>query len=109
MAVLKSISFFLLAGFCEIGGGYLVWLWFKEGKALYYGLTGFILLAVYGLVAALQSSNFGRVYASYGGIFILLALLWGWKVDGIKPDKYDLVGAMIALFGVAVMMYFPRK
>jgi small multidrug resistance family-3 protein len=109
MEIVKSISIFILAGFCEIGGGYLVWLWYREEKPLYYGIFGFIILALYGIVAALQSSNFGRVYATYGGVFIFMALLWAWKIDGFKPDKYDILGAIIALVGVAIIMYFPRS
>ena len=63
MAVLKSISIFILAGFCEIGGGYLVWLWLKEGKPIWFGLLGGLILSLYGVVATLQTSNFARVYA----------------------------------------------
>ncbi len=107
--LIKSFSLFILAGLCEIGGGYLVWLWIKESKPLYYGIFGFIILALYGVVATLQTSNFGRVYATYGGIFIILSLLWAWKVDNFKPDKYDIIGALIALGGVALIMYAPRK
>jgi hypothetical protein len=32
--VLKSLLLFVLAGICEIGGGYLVWLWLREGKSI---------------------------------------------------------------------------
>ena len=109
MALIKSISFFIVAGFCEIGGGYLVWLWLKEGKPLYYGIPGFIILALYGVVATLQTSNFARAYATYGGVFIVMALVWAWKVDNFKPDKYDIAGALIALAGVGIIMYAPRK
>ncbi len=109
MDILKSISIFVLAGICEIGGGYLVWLWLKEGKSLWYGLLGGFILALYGVVATLQPANFGRVYAAYGGVFIVMALLWAWKVDHFKPDRYDIIGALIALVGVCIIMYMPRK
>ena len=52
--------------------------------------------------------SFGRVYAAYGGVFIVLSLLWGWRVDGIAPDRFDIIGSVIALVGVAVIMYAPR-
>ena len=87
MGIFKSISIFVFAGLCEIGGGYLLWLWLKEGKPLWYGIIGGIILALYGVVATWQTANFGRVYATYGGVFIVLALFWAWKVDGFKPDK----------------------
>ena len=109
MAILKSLSIFILAGLCEIGGGYLIWLWLKEGKPIWYGLMGGIILIAYGIVATWQTADFGRVYATYGGIFIVMALLWAWKVDGFKPDRYDLIGAFIALIGVCVIMYMPRE
>jgi len=108
MTVIKSLSIFLLAGLCEIGGGYLVWLWLKEDKPFWFGLLGGFILALYGVVATLQSSNFARVYATYGGIFIVLSLLWAYKVDNYLPDKYDLIGAGIALIGVSIIYYAPR-
>ncbi|OKS85589.1 YnfA family protein [Mucilaginibacter polytrichastri] len=108
MTWLKSLLFFVLAGLCEIGGGYLIWLWLKEGKPIWYGIAGGLILALYGVVATLQTASFGRVYAAYGGVFIVLALLWAWKVDGFKPDKYDIIGAAVALIGACIIVYTPR-
>ncbi|WP_442591986.1 YnfA family protein [Pedobacter sp. AW31-3R] len=109
MDIIRSLSIFILAGICEIGGGYLIWLWLKEGKPLWYGIIGALVLIAYGIVATWQTANFGRVYATYGGVFIVLALLWAWKVDGFKPDKWDIIGAAIALFGACVIIYMPRS
>ncbi|WP_183576186.1 YnfA family protein [Mucilaginibacter sp. X5P1] len=109
MAILKSLSIFILAGLCEIGGGYLIWLCLKEDKPWWYAALGAMVLAFYGIVATWQTNNFGRVYATYGGIFIVMALLWAWKVDNFKPDKYDIIGAVIALVGVCVIIYTPRR
>ncbi len=106
--IARSIFFFILAGFCEIGGGYLVWLWLREGKSIWLGLSGAIVLIIYGVVPTFQPANFGRVYAAYGGVFIVLSILWGWKVDKIAPDKFDLIGGFIALIGVVIIMYWPR-
>lgn len=107
---IKSIFYFLLAGVFEIGGGYFIWLWLREGKSLTYGIIGALALILYGIIPTLQpeNSNFGRVYATYGGIFIVLSILWGWKVDNIIPDKFDLIGGFIALIGVLIIMYAPR-
>lgn len=107
---IKSIFYFLLAGVFEIGGGYLIWLWLREGKGLIYGIIGALTLILYGIIPTLQpeNSNFGRVYATYGGIFIVLSILWGWKVDNIIPDKFDLIGGFIALIGILIIMYAPR-
>lgn len=108
MEITKSLFFFVLAGLCEIGGGYLVWLWLREGKSIWYALFGAVVLILYGIIPTFQPAHFGRVYAAYGGIFIVLAILWGWKVDKIIPDKFDLIGGFIALLGVTVIMYWPR-
>jgi small multidrug resistance family-3 protein len=108
MTKLLSLMFFVLAGLCEIGGGYLIWLWIREGKSVGLALSGTVLLTVYGFVATLQPANFGRAYAAYGGIFIILSILWGWQIDKIVPDRLDWVGAAIILIGVMVMMYAPR-
>ena len=104
----KSLFFFVLAGFCEIGGGYLVWLWLREDKSIWLGLSGAIVLIIYGVIPTFQPANFGRVYATYGGVFIVLSILWGWQVDKIAPDKFDLIGGFIALIGVIIIMYWPR-
>ena len=68
-----------------------------------------IVLGLYGVVATFQSANFGRFYAAYGSIFIVLAILWGWKIDGIVPDKFDVIGGAIALLGMAVIMFAARN
>jgi len=109
MATVRSLLIFFLAGVCEIGGGYLVWLWMKEDKPLWYGALGGIILALYGFVATLQNANFARVYATYGGIFIVMSLLWAMKFDHFIPDKYDIAGAIIILLGAYVMFYAPRN
>lgn len=85
-----------------------MWLWLKEGRSIWLGLLGALSLILYGVVPTLQPANFGRVYAAYGGIFIILAILWGWRVDGIRPDRFDILGGWIALMGVLVIMYAPR-
>jgi len=109
MNILRSLLVFILAALCEIGGGYLVWQWLKSDKPWWYGLLGAFILALYGIVATWQTSNFGRVYATYGGIFIVMALLWAWKVDNFKPDRYDIIGAVIALIGACIIIYIPRN
>ena len=106
----RIIGLFVLAGLCEIGGGYLEWLWLRERRGLVFGLAGMAVLAAYGMVPVLQPREhpFGRVYAAYGAVFILLSAAWGWAIDGQRPDLRDCVGAAIAVAGAAILMW-PRE
>lgn len=106
----KSIVLFLLACLCEIGGGWLMWQWLRHGKSLAMGGAGAVLLVLYGVLPNFQPSPiFGRVYAAYGGLFIVASLLWDWKFDSRIPDKPDRVGALLCLVGAAIILYWPRK
>ncbi|MBL4694544.1 YnfA family protein [Candidatus Gracilibacteria bacterium] len=107
--VIQTLFFFVLAGIFEIGGGYLIWLWLRDGWDWTYGLVGGLLLFLYGIVPTFQPAYFHRVYAAYGGVFIVMAMLWAWIFDGTRPDFYDTLGASIALFGVFIIFYWPRK
>ncbi|WP_394221821.1 YnfA family protein [Priestia aryabhattai] len=107
--MIKAIFSFILAGLAEIGGGYLIWQWLREGASSWLGLLGGIALVLYGVIATWQSfPDFGRVYAAYGGIFIVLSLFWAWWVDKKMPDTYDWIGGFVCLIGVAVMLW-PRS
>jgi small multidrug resistance family-3 protein len=100
---------FILAGLAEIGGGYLVWQWLREGKSGWLGLTGGIILFLYGVIATLQMfPSFGRVYAAYGGVFIVMSVLWAWWIDKKTLDIYDWAGAVVCLIGVSIMLW-PRS
>ena len=107
--ILKSIALFILAGLCEIGGGYLVWLWLRDGRGVVLGALGGAVLFLYGIIPTLQPAHFGRVYAAYGGVFVALSILWGWLIDKKAPDMFDLIGGAICLAGVGVIMYWPRS
>ena len=108
--IARSVLLFALAGLCEIGGGYLVWLWLRDNRAAWFGALGGLILFLYGILPTLQpkDASFGRVYAAYGGVFVALSLLRGWRIDGVRPDRYDLIGATVALIGVGIIMYAPR-
>ena len=108
--IAKTLFYFFLAGILEIGGGYLVWLWIREDYAFFVGLLGGFVLFLYGIVPTLQPSRrFHRIYAAYGGVFIVMAMLWGWIFEGITPDRFDVLGALIALIGIGIIFYWPRK
>ncbi len=109
MDVLRSISLFVVAATAEIGGAWLVWQGVREHRGLLWIGAGVVALGAYGFVATLQpDAHFGRILAAYGGVFIAGSLAWGMALDGFRPDRYDVVGALVALVGVAVIMYAPR-
>lgn len=87
----------------------MVWLWLREGRPYWFGIIGAIVLVLYGILPTLQKfPDFGRVYAAYGGVFIILSVLWGWGVDKKMPDMYDWIGAAVCLVGVSIMLWAPR-
>ena len=85
-----------------------MWQWLREKKGLVIGLSGGFILFIYGVLPTLQPANFGRVYAAYGGIFIVSSIIWGVIVDKKSPDRYEMAGAAIALLGAIIIFYSPR-
>ncbi|TGE22556.1 YnfA family protein [Hymenobacter metallicola] len=108
LALLKPVSIFFLAGLCEIGGGYLMWHWLKSGRPGWTGLVGALLLALYGWVATWQPTSFGKTYAVYGAVFIVMSIAWAAGFDGFRPDRFDVVGGAIIVVGIAVVLFWPR-
>ena len=107
--ILYSLFFFFIAGLCEIGGGYLVWLWLREDMSWIFGAIGGFILFLYGIVPTFQPSHFHRIYAAYGGVFIAMTLLWGLIFENVIPDFYDILGATISIIGIVIIFYVPRK
>ncbi|AMU75490.1 YnfA family protein [Mycobacteroides abscessus] len=109
MLVAKSILLFTAAAVLEIGGAWLVWPGVREHRGWAWMGLGAIALGAYGFVATLQpDAHFGRILAAYGGIFVAGSLLWGMALDGFRPDRWDVIGALMCLAGVGVIMYMPR-
>ena len=108
MSTLLSVVYFAFAGLCEIGGGYLMWIAIRNGKPWWVGALGACILVLYGWVPTLQPANFGRVYVAYGGVFIVLSALWGWGIDGQRPDRFDVIGGIVCLAGAAIVFFAPR-
>jgi small multidrug resistance family-3 protein len=107
--IARSTTLFAVAAVAEIGGAYLVWQAIREGEPWWLAVLGGLALFAYGFVATLQpDAHFGRILAAYGGVFVAGSLAWGIAFDGFRPDRFDLIGATICLFGVAVIMYPPR-
>jgi len=122
MLMLKTLGLFLVTAIAEIVGCYLPYLWLKEGKSAWLllpaaaslALFAWLLLpaaaslALFAWLLSLHPTAAGRVYAAYGGVYIAVALLWLWVVDGIRPTAWDAVGCAVALTGMAIIMFAPR-
>jgi len=104
----KTIGLFFITAVAEILGCYLPYLWLKDGKSVWLLLPAALSLALFAWLLSLHPTAAGRVYAAYGGIYIFVAILWLWIVDGIRPTLWDIVGVTVALIGMAIIMFAPR-
>ncbi|GAA2754116.1 YnfA family protein [Amnibacterium kyonggiense] len=109
MTALRTIVVFVLAAVAEIGGAWLIWQSVREHRPFWWAGLGVMALAAYGFVATLQpDASFGRVLAAYGGVFVAGSLAWGVVVDKFSPDRWDIIGALVCLLGVAIIMFGPH-
>ena len=106
---IKTVLIFFLTAVAEIIGCYLPYLWLKEGKSIWLLVPAAFSLALFAWLLTLHPTAAGRVYAAYGGVYIFVAILWLWTVDGIKPTLWDLIGASVALIGMTIIMFAPRN
>jgi len=108
MFELKTLGLFSITAFAEILGCYLPYLWLKQGKSIWLLVPAALSLAIFAWLLSLHPTATGRVYAAYGGVYIAVALLWLWAVDGVTPTRWDILGASIAIMGMAIIMFAPR-
>ena len=108
MLVLKTFILFVITALAEIVGCYLPYLWLKKNAPIWVLLPAASSLALFAWLLSLHPNAAGRVYAAYGGVYIFVALGWLWLVDGIRPSTWDVVGVMVALLGMAIIMFAPR-
>ncbi|WP_199731062.1 YnfA family protein [Aquitalea sp. FJL05] len=109
MALLKLLLLFGLTALAEITGCYLPWLWLKQQGSIWLLLPAAFSLLLFVWLLTLHPAAAGRVYAAYGGVYVVAALLWLWLVDGVRPGMWDLLGALLALLGMGVIMLAPRQ
>ncbi|WGY44903.1 YnfA family protein [Vibrio sp. ABG19] len=109
MPELKTLGLFLITALAEILGCYLPYLWLKEDKSIWLLVPAAISLTLFAWLLSLHPTATGRVYAAYGGVYIFVAILWLWLVDGIRPTLWDIVGVSVALIGMAIIMFAPRS
>lgn len=108
MVELKTIGLFLITAVAEIVGCYLPYLWLTQGRSIWLLLPAGLSLVLFAWLLSLHPAAAGRVYAAYGGVYIFVAIFWLWLVDGIRPTLWDLVGSLVALLGMAIIMFAPR-
>ena len=109
MLEIKTILLFLLTAVAEIVGCYLPYLWLTQGESAWLLVPAGLSLAVFAWLLSLHPAAAGRVYAAYGGVYIFVAILWLWAVDGIRPTAWDLAGSSVALAGMAIIMFAPKN
>jgi small multidrug resistance family-3 protein len=106
---LKTVILFLVTAVAEIIGCYLPYLWLRENKSAWLLIPAALSLALFAWLLSLHPTAAGRVYAAYGGVYIFIAILWLWAVDGVRPTTWDVVGSLVALVGMAIIMFAPRN
>lgn len=106
---MKTLLLYLLTAVAEIVGCYLPYLWLREGRSAWLLLPAAASLALFAWLLSLHPAAAGRVYAAYGGVYIGVAILWLWLVDGIRPTTWDVLGSAVALAGMAIIIFAPRS
>lgn len=106
---MKTAGLFVLTALAEIVGCYLPYLWLRQGKSPWLLVPAAVSLALFVWLLSLHPAAAGRTYAAYGGVYVAVALLWLWQVDGVRPDRWDLVGAAVALLGMGIIAFGPHS
>jgi len=106
----KTVLVYIGAALAEIAGCFSFWIWLRESKSVWWLAPGMVALALFAwLLTLVDSPAAGRAYAAYGGIYICASLAWLWAVEGVKPDRWDVIGACVCIVGVAVILLGPRN
>jgi small multidrug resistance family-3 protein len=104
----KVVGLFALTAAAEIAGCYLVYLWLNKDGAIWLVMPAAACLGLFAWLLTLHPHAAGRVYAAYGGVYVVAALLWLWGVEGLRPDRWDLIGGTVSLAGMALIYFAPR-
>ncbi|RDX36358.1 YnfA family protein [Kangiella sp. HD9-110m-PIT-SAG07] len=109
MPELKTVGLFAITALAEILGCYLPYLWLRQGKSAWLLLPAAVCLVAFAWLLTLHPTAAGRVYAAYGGVYVFMAIMWLWLIEGIRPTLWDLVGSGVVLLGMAIIMFAPRN
>ena len=106
---MKTLLLYLVTAVAEIVGSYLPYLWLRQGQSAWLLWPAAASLALFAWLLTLHPAASGRVYAAYGGVYIAVALLWLWTVDGVRPSTWDVAGVAVALAGMAIIVWQPAQ
>ncbi|MFP3943690.1 MAG: YnfA family protein [Alphaproteobacteria bacterium] len=106
---MQTAAAYIGAAIAEIAGCFAFWAWARLDKPAWWIIPGLLSLSVFAyLLTFVESTAAGRAFAAYGGVYIASSLAWLWLVEGVRPDRWDLIGALICLAGAAVIIAAPR-
>jgi small multidrug resistance family-3 protein len=107
---MRTLALYCAAALAEIAGCFALWAVVRNGVSAWWVAPGLLSLALFGWLLTRVDVDFaGRAYAVYGGIYIAASLAWLWGVEGRVPDRWDLVGASVAIAGALIILYMPRS
>ena len=108
MQVAATVGLFVVTAVAEILGCYLSYLWLRRSQSYWVLFPAAVSLAGFAWLLTLHPSAAGRTYAAYGGVYVAVALVWLWLVDGVTPDRWDLIGVSVTLTGMGIIAFAPR-
>lgn len=108
MNVFSTLLLFIATAIAEIVGCYLPYLWLRRGAPAWLLLPAAASLALFVWLLTLHPVNAGRTYAAYGGVYVATAIVWLWRIDGVRPDRWDVLGSAVAILGMGIIMFGPR-
>lgn len=109
MTLLRAVALFAFTAVTEILGCYLPYLWLRQGRSRWLLVPAALSLALFAWLMSLHPTGAARTYAAYGGVYVSIALLWLWLVEKQVPTRWDLLGAAVAICGMAIIMLGPRR
>jgi small multidrug resistance family-3 protein len=107
--IARALLLFTLTAIAELVGCYLPFLWLRRGGSALLLLPAGASLALFAWLLTLHPAAAGRTYAAYGGVYVTLAIAWLWLIERQRPDRWDLIGASVALLGMAIIAFMPRQ
>ena len=105
-----TIAVYVGAALAEIAGCFAFWAWLRLDKSALWLVPGMVSLAIFAWLLTLADVQAaGRAYAAYGGIYVAASVMWLWAVEGVSPDRWDLIGACVVLIGAGIILFAPHS